>query len=311
MASVTNTFCTIYKNSEFTHRINYITVAVKFHDKWLLLKSEDPNGYKTISGSVKSGEIPENTVRRELYNKAGIVAAQVYEVAIYSISRGHGRFKITGRTSSYGKLYFAECVCLGKAPKETQFKIELLEELPSDTQYLNPYTCVPLMKKAANWLSSGESENTTPYAFEKLCGAVTYCNDNGVIKYILIKNLSGHIGFPKGHSENHETELDTAKREVFEETGLKPQIFTNFRHCFSYNAPGSPVSKNRKLMLHKTAIYFVAKFHDSDIPNIKIQEEEVLNWWLVPYGEAIKLLNKHTDKRLLDLAKTYIEQIEK
>lgn len=311
MASENNTFCTIYKNSEFTHRISYITVAVKFHDKWLFLKSEEPTGYKMISGAVKNGELSENAIRRELYNKAGIVAAQVYEVAIYSISSGHGRFKAAGRTSSYGKLFFADCVCLGKTPKATPFKVELLDELPAESQYINPYTCAPLMKKAVNWLSSGEIENITPYAFEKLCGAVTYCNDGGIIKYILIKNLSGHIGFPKGHAENHETEFDTATREVFEETGLKPQIFTNFRHCFSYNAPGSPVSSNRKLMLHKTAIYFVAKFQDTDIPNIKIQEEEVLNWWLVPYDEAIKLLNKHTDKRLLDLAKNYIEKTEK
>ena len=47
-------------------------------------------------------------------------------------------------------------------------------------------------------------------AFEKLCGAVTYCRENGIIKYILIKNLSGHIGFPKGHSENGESEQQTA-----------------------------------------------------------------------------------------------------
>lgn len=311
MASENNTFCTIYKNSGFTHRINYITVAVKFQDKWLFLKSEDTAGYKMINGTLKNGEQPENAIRRELYNKAGIVAAQVYEVAIYSITSGHGRFKSAGRTSSYGKLFFADCVCLGKMPKDTPFKVELLEELPSDAQYINQYTCAPLMRKITNWLASNETENITPYAFEKLCGAVTYCNDNGVIKYILIKNLSGHIGFPKGHAENHESELDTAKREVFEETGLKPQISTNFRHFFTYTAPGIPSLYDKKIMLHKTAVYFTAKFESSDIPNIKIQEEEVLNWWLVPYEEAIKLLNKHTDKRMLELANNYISQTEK
>ena len=127
----------------------------------------------------------------------------------------------------------------------------------------------------------------------------------------MIKNLSGHIGFPKGHAENHESELDTAQREVFEETGLKPEINTNFRHFFTYNAPGIPALSDKKIMLHKTAVYFAAKFDNSDIPNIKIQEEEVLNWWLVPYKEATKLLNKHTDRRMLELANNFILQTEK
>lgn len=311
MANVTNTFCTIYKDSELTHEVNYITTAVKFQDKWLFLKSEYPSGYMMISGMIKRSEAPELTVRRELYNKAGIVAGRVYEVATYSLSTGYGKVGKLGRTTSYGKLYYTECVCLGKLPQENSKKIELLDEIPADQLFLNPNACGPLMKKIKNWLASGEDEKQLPYAFEKLCGAVTYCNDGGVIKYILIKNLSGHIGFPKGHAENNESELDTATREVFEETGLKPHIYTKFRHSFGYAAPGEQLSNGRKPLLHKTAVYFVAGFPQSDIPNIKIQEEEVLNWWLVPYQEAIRLLNKNTDKRMLELANRWIEQNHK
>lgn len=307
MASVANTFCTVFKSSKFSHNVNYITTAVKFQDKWLFLKSDYPCGYKMISGEIKKSEPPELTVRRELYNKAGIVAGKIHEVATYSLSTGYGKVGKLGRSTSYGKLFFTECLCLGKPPHENSYKIELLEEDPADSHFLNPNACGPLMKKVKKWLASNEKEAHMPYAFEKLCGAVTYCNDGGVIKYILIKNLSGHIGFPKGHAENSESELDTAKREVFEETGLKPKFFTNFRHCFGYVAPGEYYCNGKKLMLHKTAIYFIAEFPTNNIPNIKIQEEEVLNWWFVPYQEALQLLNKNTDRRLLELAHNWIE----
>ena len=311
MAQASNAFCTIYKNSEFTHEVKYITVAVRFNNKWLFLKSNNPTQFRIISGAVKKGENHDAAVRRELYSKAGIVAAQVYEVAIYSISTGLDKFRKTSRNITYGKLFYAECVCLGKNPHSKQADIALLDTEPSDLQYLLPNISVPLMHKIKCWLASGEEENQLPYAFEKLCGAVTYCNDNGIIKYILIKNLSGHIGFPKGHAENNESEDDTARREVFEETGLKPQFDERFRHSFGYTAPGPILSNNRKTLLHKTAVYFVAKFPAEDIPNIKIQEEEVLNWWLIPYDEATKLLNKCTDRRLLALANSHIKQTEK
>lgn len=311
MASVANTFCTVYKDSVFTHEIKYITTAVRYQGKWLFLKSDNVPGYRMISGAIKRSETPELTVRRELYNKAGIVAGRIYEVATYSLSTGYGKPCGTGRNVSYGKLYYTECVCLGKMPHESSQKAELIEGDIADSHFTNPNACGPLMRKIKSWLASGEEEKIMPFTFEKLCGAVTYCNDNGVIKYILIKNLSGHIGFPKGHAESGESELDTAKREVFEETGLKPQIMTEFRHCFGYAAPGIMLSNNRKPLLHKTAVYFIANFPTEDIPNIKIQEEEVLNWWFVPYQEAIRLLNKNTDRRLLELANRWIEQNQK
>lgn len=37
----------------------------------------------------------------------------------------------------------------------------------------------------------------------------------------LVQLIAGHWGFPKGHANPGETPFDTAKRELFEETGLK------------------------------------------------------------------------------------------
>ena len=51
---------------------------------------------------------------------------------------------------------------------------------------------------------------------EKSCGCIIIEDK----KVLLIKQTNGIWGFPKGHVEENETELQTAEREVKEETGL-------------------------------------------------------------------------------------------
>ena len=56
-----------------------------------------------------------------------------------------------------------------------------------------------------------------------------YIFESGNIKYLLVRNLSGVYGFPKGHVEDNETEEETAIREVFEETGVKVTLIPGFK----------------------------------------------------------------------------------
>ena len=66
--------------------------------------------------------------------------------------------------------------------------------------------------------------------FEKCCGCIIL-NEN---KVLLVKHNDGHWGFPKGHVEKDETELQTAIREVKEETNLDVEIQEDKR-CNSCN----------------------------------------------------------------------------
>ena len=43
---------------------------------------------------------------------------------------------------------------------------------------------------------------------------------NNKKQVLLVKQTNGYYGFPKGHVENNETEIETAKRETKEETNL-------------------------------------------------------------------------------------------
>ena len=71
-------------------------------------------------------------------------------------------------------------------------------------------------------------------AEEKSCGAVIWRGTPGEHQYLLARHNGGHWSFPKGHVEGEETEIQTAQREILEETGLQAEIDTNFRQVVTY-----------------------------------------------------------------------------
>ena len=64
---------------------------------------------------------------------------------------------------------------------------------------------------------------------EKSCGAVVFTKENNDLNYIIIRSLESFCGFPKGHVEGTESDIQTALREVKEETGLSVNIVDGFR----------------------------------------------------------------------------------
>ena len=86
---------------------------------------------------------------------------------------------------------------------------------------------------------------------EKSCGAIVYRKYHGNTEILLIKHInSGHWSFPKGHVEGNETEEETAKREIMEETGIDVNLDTTFREIVSY----SPRKDTQKIV-----VYFIGK----------------------------------------------------
>lgn len=94
-------------------------------------------------------------------------------------------------------------------------------------------------------------------------GAVVFENNTKDAHVLLIQQQDGHWGFPKGHPKKNETEIQTAKREILEETGFLVELDTNFRvsiHYFVY--PN----------LYKEVVYFIGYVKGG---KEKIQKREV------------------------------------
>jgi bis(5'-nucleosidyl)-tetraphosphatase len=126
---------------------------------------------------------------------------------------------------------------------------------------------------------------------EKSCGSIIIFDN----KVLLIEQISGDIGFPKGHTELNETEVNTAIRETKEETNLDIIVNENQKFPISY------VIKNNVL---KQVIYFLA------IPineiNLKPQETEIKKAFWVDINEVEDYLTFDNLKKLWLQAKKEI-----
>lgn len=133
---------------------------------------------------------------------------------------------------------------------------------------------------------------------EKSCGAVVYRNING-IRYYLIQHMNlGHISIPKGHVEKNESEVQTALREIKEETSLDVIIDTNFRKDITYSPYEGVV---------KDVVFFVAESKDSKTP-IDEHDLEVNRSVFLPFEEAYELLTHASDKNVLLAANKYLDE---
>ncbi len=133
--------------------------------------------------------------------------------------------------------------------------------------------------------------------YERSCGAVVFRIIGGEKRFLLIKNKrSNHWGFPKGHVEKGETEEDTAKREVLEETGLHIRLFPDFKNRSEYTIHNK---------VEKTVFIFLATTDDTQTV---IQPEEIEDYIWLNYESAQKTLNYQNDKVILEQAQEYIRK---
>jgi len=132
---------------------------------------------------------------------------------------------------------------------------------------------------------------------EKSAGAAVFRKKDNITYYLLLHYQPGHWDLPKGHIEKGESEEETVKREVEEETGLKDiQIVGGFREKIKYffRAEGRNV--------FKTVIFYLA---ETKTEEIKISPEHTGYKWL-PYDEALKKLTFKNAKNILKKANAYI-----
>lgn len=124
--------------------------------------------------------------------------------------------------------------------------------------------------------------------FEKSCGAAVYRHFSSTIEFLAVKSKSfGHWGFPKGHMEEGESEEETAKREVLEETGLNIALCSGFKTSKEY-LPEKGILKE--------VVYFIGKSLGEDV---SIQQEEIQDYKWLDYDKMLELLTFDNDKNVL------------
>lgn len=131
--------------------------------------------------------------------------------------------------------------------------------------------------------------------YEKSCGAIVYRKFHGNTEILLIRHIkSGYWSFPKGHVEAGETEVETAAREIKEETNVDVLIDPGFRETVAFSPRRDTT---------KTVVYFVGKALNTDT---KPQVEEISEIKWVEIGQAISHLTYDNDKLIVNKAKAFI-----
>ena len=122
------------------------------------------------------------------------------------------------------------------------------------------------------------------------------------VEYLLLyrKASPGHRefwGFPRGEVEPNETEQETARREVKEETSLDAKILPEFKHELEF------FFKEKGELVRKKNIFFVGQVETKDVKLSK--EHNAFEWF--SYDDAISRLKFKTQKETLIKAHDFLE----
>ena len=131
---------------------------------------------------------------------------------------------------------------------------------------------------------------------EKSCGAVVWARFEDGIRYLMVQMRKGHVDFAKGHMEPGEDELQTAAREIWEETGLIVELDPGFRVVTTYSPYAGCI---------KDVVYFTARAGDTETAP---QPSEIRSLRWATLEEARELLTYDNARTILEAAHRYLEE---
>ncbi|MCS7055204.1 MAG: NUDIX domain-containing protein [Thermoflexales bacterium] len=140
---------------------------------------------------------------------------------------------------------------------------------------------------------------------ERSFGVIPVYRKDGQTYFLLIRHNSGHWAFPKGHAEPGESEMETAQRELWEETGIRdvtiyPQPV--FEERYTRSAASDPHQT-----VAKTVRYFLGIVRD---PRVRLQAAEVQDYRWATLDEARATITYETGRRLVEQAAQALERQE-
>lgn len=131
-----------------------------------------------------------------------------------------------------------------------------------------------------------EASEKLPTKKQVVAGFIVYRRTSDGIKFLLLYRRGNYWNFPKGHFEPGERDIDTALRELEEETGIKKnelRIVPNFR---TYERFYFKVGNQG---IYDTVILFLAETHKAEV-SIEPREHSGFGWFL--YNDALNVVGK-------------------
>lgn len=123
------------------------------------------------------------------------------------------------------------------------------------------------------------------------CGFVLFARTKGKVVFLLVHQRKGGWSFPKGIKEKNETDLETAKRELQEETGItdiKLLSETALTEEYTLDYHGE--------LAQKTARYFIA---EAKRCAVQIQQGEIVDHEWLTFEQALTTLQYESRKEIL------------
>ena len=131
---------------------------------------------------------------------------------------------------------------------------------------------------------------------EKSAGAIVFRKEKEPV-YLLLHYEAKHWDFPKGHVEKNETDEQTVRREVAEETGIKDiKLIKGFKERIQY------YYKLKSETINKTVNFYIAR---ANTEKVTISFEHIGFAWLT-YEKAMEKLTYKNAKEILEKANTFL-----
>ncbi len=131
-------------------------------------------------------------------------------------------------------------------------------------------------------------------------GIIPYRLVQNDLLFLIIQQVEGHWSFPKGHPINDETGVQTAQRELYEETGLFVSHLDKEFSCmvrYGFTERGETIKKE--------VLYYLGLVRE---PSIRLDSSEVTSYAWLSYEQAMSRLTFLESQYALQEAATWLEE---
>lgn len=140
---------------------------------------------------------------------------------------------------------------------------------------------------------------------DKSIGIIPFFRTRNGYKFLVIQQVFGDWIFPKGHLISGETDIQTAIRELYEETNIDNcTIINGFKYVLKYSF------EKQGEKTEKEVVFFLGLVKDIDAltkTSIKNSKGEVINLKWLSYKSTLEQLTHKNQREMLKKVFEYLE----